>query len=463
MTPALPTAVEIAASIRSKRVSAREIAAAALARLRTTGPELNAFTLVTADRALAEAVKVDEAIATGRDPGPLAGVPYAVKNLFDLAGEVTVAGSKINRDDPAATADATAVTRLHQAGAVCLGAVNMGEYAYDFTTENSHYGPTRNPHDPTRSPGGSSGGSAAAVAAGIVPIALGTDTNGSIRVPASFCGIWGLKPTYGRVSRTGAFLFVESLDHVGPFARSVADLAVTFETLQGPDPRDPACSARAAEPMTGLTSGPAGLRVAVLGGYFEKGASAEARAAVGQVAAALQADRRVELPTPELARAAAYTITAAEGGHRHLARLRTRAGDFDPKTRDRFLAGALSPAAWLLQAHKFRAAWRDQIREIFRDVDILLAPATPVSATKIGQDMVELDGIEVPLRPNLGLFTQPISFVGLPVVAAPVWTAGPLPIGVQLIGAPWSENSLLRVAWALESSGVCRAPVAKIE
>jgi aspartyl-tRNA(Asn)/glutamyl-tRNA(Gln) amidotransferase subunit A len=456
------TATEIAAAIRTRKVSTREITEAALARLHTADLRLNAFTTVTNERALAEASAVDVEIAAGRDPGPLAGVPYAVKNLFDLKDVVTVAGSRISRDDPPAKTDATAVDRLRRAGAVCLGAVNMGEYAYDFTTENTHYGATRNPHDLERSPGGSSGGSAAAVAAGIVPISLGTDTNGSIRVPSSFCGIWGLKPTYGRLSRAGAFLFVESLDHVGPFARSVADLAVAYEVLQGPDPRDPACAGRPAEKVAGLESGVGELRVALLGGYFEQNTSADAREAVAQVAAALHASRRVELPTPELARAAAYTITAAEGGNRHLNRLKERAADFDPKTRDRFLAGALTPAAWLLQAQKFRAFWREQVREVFRDVDILIAPATPVSASRIGQDMMSLDGKELLLRPNLGLFTQPISFIGLPVVAAPVWLPGRMPIGVQLIGAPWAENALLRAARVLEINGICRAPVAHL-
>jgi AtzE family amidohydrolase len=459
--PAASTALEIAAAVRTRRTTARQVAETLLERIDATHSRLNAFTTVTSDRALAEAEAVDAAVAAGHDPGPLAGAPYAVKNLFDLAGVVTTAGSKINRDHPPAVRDATAVTRLHAAGAVCLGALNMGEYAYDFTNENCHDGAVLNPRDLTRSAGGSSGGSGAAVAAGLVPFALGTDTNGSIRVPSSFCGIWGLKPTYGRLSRAGSFPFVDSLDHIGPFARSVGDLALTYDAMQGPDTLDAACAQRAGDPASPhVSTGVAGLRVAVLGGYFEQGGDPSVHAAVATVATALGVTRRVELPVPHIARSAAYLITAAESGQFHLDRLRTRAADFDPPIRDRLLAGALTPSAWYLQAQKFRAWWRDQVRTIFRDVDVLLAPATPLPAPVLGQDTFEFNGKTVPLRASIGLFTQPITFIGLPVIAAPVHSVGPLPVGVQLIGAPWNEIALLRVARVLEQAGVCTAPVA---
>lgn len=460
------TATEIAALVRTRQLSASEVTACALERATATHTTINAFTTITIERARQEAAAVDAAIAAGRDPGPLAGVPYAVKNLFDLAGVVTVAGSKINRANPPAAEDATAVERLRRSGAVCLGALNMGEYAYDFITDNAHDGATRNPHDLARSAGGSSGGCGAAVAAGIVPFSIGTDTNGSIRVPASFCGIWGLKPTYGRLSRAGSFPFVDSLDHIGPLARSVADLAAAYDAMQGPDPRDHACAARAVEfASPDLDRGIDDLRVAMLAGYFEKGCPPQAHSAVAAVAKALGTafvGRRVELPQAALARAAAFLITATEGGNLHLDRLKTRAAEFDPKIRDRFIAGALTPAAWYLHAQKFRAWFQAQVREIFREVDVLLAPATPVPATLLGQETMTLEGVEMPVRPNLGLFTQPISFIGLPVVAAPVHHAGPQPIGVQLIAAPWREAALLRAARVLERSGVCAAPVARL-
>jgi AtzE family amidohydrolase len=457
------TALEIATAVRARHVSARAIAEDALARTAVANGMINAFTSVTAARALAEADAVDAAVAAGRDPGPLAGAPYAVKNLFDLSGVVTVAGSKINRDLPPATVDATAVTRLRAAGAVCLGALNMGEYAYDFVTENAHDGPTRNPRDQTRSAGGSSGGSGAAVAAGLVTFSLGTDTNGSIRVPSSFCGTWGLKPTYGRLSRGGSFPFVDSLDCIGPLARAVADLAATYDVMQGRDPRDHACSPRPTVlAVPGLDDGVGDLRVAVLGGYFARCGDSQVHAAVATIAAALSVVREVEIPEAAIARSAAYLITAAESGRLHLANLKTRPDDFDPAARDRLLAGALLPAAWYLQAQNFRKWFRERMLEVFRDVDVLLAPATPVAATRIGQQEMTLDGQTMLVRPNLGLFTQPISFVGLPVVAAPVQTVGALPVAVQLIAAPWREAELLRVARVLEQRGICAAPAAPI-
>ena len=289
-------------------------------------------------------------------PGPLAGVPFGVKNLYRHRR----ADNHRRLENPprcsARRGGCNGCSRaLDRAGAVLCGALNMDEFAYGFVTENAHDGPTRNPRDLSRIAGGSSGGSAAAVADGLLPLTLGTDTNGSIRVPASLCGVFGLKPTYGRLSRAGVFPFVGSLDHIGPFARSVRDLALVFDLLQGYDPRDPVCTRRAAVPaLPNLGQGTAGLRVAVLGGHFAAGADPVALAAVEEAARVLGATRRVTLPGAELARSAAYLITAAEGGQLHLPNLRTRAQDFDPATRDRLLAGALLPAAWYLQAQRFR-------------------------------------------------------------------------------------------------------------
>jgi AtzE family amidohydrolase len=238
------TAAEIAAAVTAGRSTAESIVAAALARIRERNPLLNAFTAVTEERALTRARAFDEARARREALPPLAGVPFAVKNLFDVAGLTTLAGSKINRDAPPASRDATIISRLEAAGAILVGALNMGEYAYDFTGENIHYGPSRNPHDVERMTGGSSGGSAAAVAGGLVPLALGSDTNGSIRVPSSLSGLFGLKPTYGRLSRAGMFPFVASLDHAGPLARSTRDLAFAYDAMQGYDPDDPVCAER---------------------------------------------------------------------------------------------------------------------------------------------------------------------------------------------------------------------------
>ena len=242
------TAAEIAADVGAGRTSATSVVEGALARIKERNPTLNAFTAVTAERALAKARAIDAQRAAGKPLGPLAGVPFAVKNLFDVAGLPTLAGSKINRDRPPAKADAPLIARLEAAGAILVGALNMGEYAYDFTGENVHDGPSRNPHDTAHMTGGSSGGSGGAVAGGLVPLSLGSDTNGSIRVPSSFCGLFGLKPTYGRLSRARSFPFVASLDHLGPLARSARDLALAYDAMQGPDPEDPVCADRPAEP-----------------------------------------------------------------------------------------------------------------------------------------------------------------------------------------------------------------------
>jgi aspartyl-tRNA(Asn)/glutamyl-tRNA(Gln) amidotransferase subunit A len=306
--------------------------------------------------------------------------------------------------------------------------------------------------------GGSSGGSGGAVAGGLVPLALGSDTNGSIRVPASFCGIFGLKPTYGRLSRSRTFPFVASFDHLGPFARTVRDLALSFDVMQGRDPDDPVCTDRAAEPtVPTLDSGIDGLRIAVAGGYFRKGASRETREAMKRVAAALDVRREVEIPEAGRARSAAYVITASEGAALHLDRLRKQPQNFDPAVRDRLIAGAMVPAAIVNQAQKFRRWYREQVVGLFSEVDVILAPATPCTAPRIGQETFVLDGVTIPLRPNIGIYTQPISFIGLPVVAAPV-PLEPLPIAVQIIAAPWREDIALRIAHVLEQMEVAQAP-----
>ncbi len=452
------SASAIADAVSSRRISALVATNHVLARIEVVDAKLNAFTDVLAERARTTARKVDASIANGSKVGPLAGVPFAVKNLFDVASLPTRAGSKINRERAPSLRDATLIERLEDAGAVLVGALNMGEYAYDFTGENVHDGPSRNPHDLTRMTGGSSGGSGGAVGGGLVPLALGSDTNGSIRVPSSFCGIFGLKPTYGRLSRARSFPFVASFDHLGPFARTTRDLALAYDVIQGPDAEDAACVDRPIEPVTSaLMKGIDGLRIAVAGGYFKKNLFPEAQEAVSLVAKALSATREVEIPEAARARAAAYVISTCEGASLHLDRLRSRPNDFDPAVRDRLLAGAMIPSVFVDRAQKFRRWYRAQVLELFKTVDVILAPATPCVAPKSGQATFMLDGVELPVRANIGIHTQPISFIGLPVVAVPV-PLDPMPIGVQIIAAPWREDIALRVAHALEQAGVVRAP-----
>jgi aspartyl-tRNA(Asn)/glutamyl-tRNA(Gln) amidotransferase subunit A len=450
------TSAEIAKAVGSGQASALGVIDAALSRIAKLNPTLNAFTAVTAERARAKARAVDA--VPDKSKLPLAGVPFAVKNLFDVEGLATVAGSKINRPRPKATRDSPLIERLEAAGAVLVGALNMGEYAYDFTGENVHDGASRNPHDITRMTGGSSGGSGGAVGGGLVPLALGSDTNGSIRVPSSLCGIFGLKPTYGRLSRARSFPFVASLDHLGPFARSTLDLALSYDVMQGADADDAGCAQRGDEFATPeLTRGLEGLRIAVAGGYFKKGAFPEALAALERVAKAAGARDEVEIPEAARARAAAYVITTTEGAALHLDRLRKQARDFDPAVRDRLLAGAMVPATLAAKAQIFRRWYRERVLDLFKSCDAILAPATPCTAPKIGQQTFTLDGVELPVRPNMGIYTQPISFIGLPVVAVPV-PLSPLPIGIQIIAAPWREDVALRIAHALEQMGAVAAP-----
>lgn len=442
-------------AIQQGEISALEVAKRTLQAVEQHNPALNAWTEVTGPRMLKEASVIDAQRQRGETLPPLAGIPYAVKNLFDVAGHSTLAGASLFRDRPAAQADAFAVEKLRHAGALLSGMLNMDAYAYGFTTENSHYGATHNPRDLSRVAGGSSGGSAAAVAAGLVHFSLGTDTNGSIRVPASLCGIFGLKPTFGRLSRSGSHPFVASLDHIGPLARRVEDLALVYDLLQGADHAD---AFQADRPLTatlpGLSQGNEGLRCGVLGGFFDRWCDEDARAAVAVVAAALEAQEEVLMPEAELARSAAFIMTAAEGGNHYLPALRQMPEQFEPNSRERLLAGAMMPGAWYVQAQRFRRHFQQQVLPLFDHFDVLIAPATPCSAITIGQQTLTIQGESLPAKASMGMLTQPISFLGLPVCTVPLATRSGLPIGLQLIARPFNEEAVLRTAWALEQQGI---------
>jgi len=448
----------LAGRVRGGELTAEALASAALERIGKHDGSLNCFTTVLGERALADARAVDARVRRGQDPGPLCGVPFGVKDLYDVEGVVTRAGSRILADNPPAAADAVLVRRLRAAGAVLIGCQNMDEFAYGFTTENAHYGATHNPHDLRRSAGGSSGGSAAAVAAGLVCLSLGSDTNGSIRVPASYCGVFGLKPTFGRLPRTGTFPFVHALDHLGPFARNAIDLALAYDVLQGYDRGDPACTERTVQPVMETLAQPLeALRVAILDDWFELGASETALQAVRSVAQACGPIVSVTLPEARRARAAAFCLTGASAASLHRERLRSRPEDFDPATRDRLFAAALLPATVLARAERLRRWFAQQAARLFERFDLLLAAATPDVAPLLGQSSMSFGAQQLPVRPNIGVYTQPISFIGLPVVAVPTWGTRSLPIGVQLIAPPWQEGRALRVAAALERHGTVSA------
>ncbi len=442
-------ALAIAADVRAGRRTAEAVTARTLDAIARLNPHLNAFTQVLADQALSDARRLDAALVAGAAAGPLAGVPFGVKSLFDVAGLVTLAGSVIRRDAAPATADAPLVGRLREAGAILVGLLNMDEFAYGFVTENAHYGPTHNPHDLTCIAGGSSGGSAAAVAAGLIPLSLGSDTNGSVRVPAGLCGVFGLKPTLGRLDRQGVFPFVDSLDHAGLFARSVTDLAVAYDLMVDDRPGSLAADLDAKAARV--------LRVGVLGGWFVLGAFPEVLESLERAAKALDATPGVELAGAAAARSAAFCLTAYESARLHDRDIASRPGDYDPAVRDRLLAGARLPDDVARAARAFRPVFRDAVRRVFERFDVLLAPATPCPAPGIGQATMRLDGEPVSVRRNLGAYTQPISFIGLPVVTVPIGRPGFMPVGVQVIAPAWREDLAFAAARRLEVLGVAAA------
>lgn len=429
--------VEIATAVRAGTLRAVDVARAALDRISARNPVINAVTRTLAERALLEAAAVDRKVAAGEDPGPLAGVPYGVKDLFDVEGLPTTAGAARLRNADPARSDAIAIARLRVAGAVLLATLNMDEFAYGFVTDNAHWGITRNPHDTDRFAGGSSGGSAAAVAAGMLPFALGSDTNGSIRIPASLCGIYGLKPTHGSLPMDGVYPFVHTLDDIGALARSAADLMAVDHVLRGDNYRKPARFERPA----------------MLGGWFRRNLAPEMLNALDRLSCALDEPPVLEIPEVDRARSAAFLITAYEGGALHLDSLQADPLSYDPATRDRLIAGAAIPQAVYQEALSFRSEFAHHVDEALRLHDVLIAPTTFGPAPCINNPVIEMDGVPQSARANLGLYTQPISYLGLPVVAAPLRTEG-LPVGVQLIARQGDDAALLQFAAELEAWGL---------
>jgi len=432
------SAIETAAAIRAGGLKARDLVEDSLARIKAQDAALNSFTRIFAARALAKAEAVDLAVAAGENTGPLAGVLFGAKDLFAVEGFPTTAGNRAREGAPKAVKDAPVIARLEAAGAILIGATNMDEFAYGFLTENAHYGVTRNPHDPERLAGGSSGGSAVAVAAGLVQLSLGSDTNGSIRVPASLCGIYGLRPTHGLVPEDGVFPFIERMDVAGPFARSLDDLQVAVEVIAGV--------------KIGAAAG--ALRGARLAGWFHDNAGDDAHEAVELVCAALGAKSDLDLTLAGAGRSAAFLITAYEGGRRHLAEMQRDASAFDPATRVRFAAGALLPDEIYADAEAAAACFITQFDAAIADYDLLVAPSTPTIAPRIADGMIEVNGHSVSARANLGVCTQPISITGAPALSVPIRRSGKLPIGVQLIAARGREDVLFAAARKLEALGI---------
>ncbi len=450
---------DLAALVRKKKVSPVELLDAVLARIERLNPQLNAFITVAADTARAEAKHAEREIARGRWRGPLHGIPISLKDNIATRGLRTTAGSKIlaqNIPDQ----DATVVRRLRRAGTVIVGKTNMHEFAYGVTTENPHYGPTRNPWRTERIPGGSSGGSAAALAAGLCFASVGTDTGGSIRIPASLCGVVGLKPTFGRVSVHGTVALSPTLDHVGPLARTVADAAIMLRAIAGRDPCDATTLALPSLRLPeNLKSLPKRLRLGLPRDYFFDRVDAEVQRAVLQ--AVKHFERRgaeiVEVALPSLVASVEPSnhIALAEAAHYHrrMGWFPGRAGDYGEDVRKRLEMGAETRAVDYLRAFETQQRVRAEFDCAFALVDAILAPVTPVPAPQLGQKMLSLGGEEEPVRAALLRLCRPENLAGLPAVSVPCgFTREGLPVGMQIIGPHCDEEIVLRLALAYEQA-----------
>jgi aspartyl-tRNA(Asn)/glutamyl-tRNA(Gln) amidotransferase subunit A len=466
------SAIALAAEVRSKERSAREAVEESLAKIAAGDPEIHAFVEVLADRALDRADEIDRAVASGSDPGPLAGVPVALKDNLCTSGIPTTCSSKILAGWRPPY-DATVVERLRAAGAIVVGKTNMDEFAMGSSTENSCSGPTRNPHDHDRVPGGSSGGSAAAVAAGFVPLALGSDTGGSIRQPAALCGVVGMKPTYGVVSRYGLIAFASSLDQIGPLAGTVADVAVTLQVIAGHDARDStSLAAPAPDVVAAVDRGVEGKRIGLVTELVD-GTARDVAARVRQAAEALAAAGalvdEVSIPQFRYGLAAYYLIAPAEASS-NLARfdgvryglrvdapdvaamnVATRTAGFGAEVKRRIMLGtyALSAGyydAYYAQAQRVRTLVADGFAYAYTRFDGLLGATTPTTAFRIG------DRTDDPLSMYLSdTCTVPANLAGHPSISVPFGTGdGGLPVGVQALAPALGEQMLFALAGALE-------------
>ena len=449
---------EASAEIAAGRLSPVELTQAYLDRIDALEPRINAYITVTGDLAMERARQAEAEIAAGRNRGPLHGIPIALKDLYDTAGIPTTGGSKI-LSERVPEEDCPAAARLGEAGAVLLGKLNMHEFAFGITNNNLHYGPARNPWNTDCVTGGSSGGSGAAMAAGLCAATLGSDTGGSIRIPAAFCGIVGLKPTYGRVSKRGVLPLSASLDTVGPMTRSVADAAIVLQAIAGYDALD-ANSVDASVPdyLSEMAAGARGLRVGVVRGDYrlpmddEMERSVEAAfAQLASLGAALVDP--VELPLLREALPHNFTIISSEAAAYHLQWLDERPGDYGADVFGRLSGGRNNSATDYIIAREAQARIRGQLLEAMAGFDALALPMLPLTAPPIGQDAVTVGGAQMDLRTAVTWYTQPFNLTGFPAISVPCgFTSAGMPIGFQLVAKPFEEGTLLRLAHAYEQS-----------
>jgi aspartyl-tRNA(Asn)/glutamyl-tRNA(Gln) amidotransferase subunit A len=450
------TILEAAAALRARKISSMELTQLSLQRIAGLESRINAFITLTEDLAVKRALQADDELARGIDRGPLHGIPIAVKDVFRTAGIRTTGGSKLFADYVPGR-DAAVVERLAAAGTVPLGKLNMHELAYGITSNNPHFGAVHNPWDTACVPGGSSGGSGAAVAAGMVMMAMGSDTGGSIRIPAAFCGVVGLKPTSGRVSRYGVMPLDFSLDHMGPLARSVRDAAATLNAIAGYDSRDDTSSRQPVKDYLPLPEVDlAGIRIGLPENFFfdrlDPAVDSAVRA-MARLAASLGATvERVPVPDMAALNAVSRVILLSEAAalmERHL----VRRGDFGSDVLALLDQGRLIPATDYINAQRLRRLMIAEFGKVWKKVDCLFTPAAPAAAPRIGQTTVEFDGVSEDVRLASTRLVRGINVLGAPALAMPCgFDAAGMPLGLQIVGRPFEEELVLRVGAALEDA-----------
>ena len=451
------TVAQLAQRIRSKDVSPVEVAEAFLRRIEAVEPKLNAFITRLDDHARRAAATAEAEIMAGEYRGPFHGIPVGLKDLFWTKDIRTTSGSLLDADFVPAE-DSAVASRLMAAGAYCIGKLHMTEFAFDGTSRNHHYGPARNPWDTARMAGGSSSGSGVAVASGEAPIALGTDTGGSVRVPAALCGITGLKPTYGLISRFGVTPLSWSMDHVGPLARTVEDAALALNVLAGHDPRDRASVDATTQDYTlDLDRGVKGMRIGVPREYVWDMVDQEVHIAFDEAVAVMESlgaeVQEVSIADLELINPAGSVVQTAEAATIHRSRLLASGDRYDPVIRRRFETGLFIPAEAYLTAQRVRARCRQSILDTLERVDLLAVPTTSIAAPLIEQERVAVGGQDVSTREALLRITRIFSAVGLPAISVPCGlTEERLPIGLQLVGKPLSETLVLQAAHAYQTA-----------
>ncbi|MEP9380683.1 amidase [Aquabacter sp. CN5-332] len=453
--PTLLSLTDIAAAIAARRVSSREVTQACLARIEKAQPRLNAFISIEAEAALKAADKADSALSHGENKGALHGVPLAHKDMYYDAGHVVTCGTKIRRDW-VATTTSTALQRIKDAGTVRLGALHMVEFAYGPTGHNPHYGPARNAWNPAHVTGGSSSGSGTAVAARLTFAALGSDTGGSIRLPAHFCGVSGLKTTVGRISRAGAMPLSQSLDTVGPLARTVEDCALLLGLMAGADPADPTAISGEVPDYLAATRAPlAGRTIGIPDSFYVDDLDADVARVLDETAATLAkaGARIVKVALPDQAKlsAASQIILAAEAAAYHAKWLKERPQEYGAQVRARLENGFAVPAVSYLEALRWRGPALGEYLDAVSGLDAVLAPAAPMPAPTIAETDVGGAPHAEAMIQRLTRFTRPVNYLGLPAVSIPAgFTAHGLPVGLQIIGRPFEEAAILSIGAAFQ-------------